>query len=92
MGNMLQKELEVYEAHRAELLASSRDKFVLVKDAQIVGVFSSEDDAIKIGYEKFGNVPFLVKQVVEMETPIAILRLGRGLHEWLLPHPSTAPV
>jgi hypothetical protein len=27
-------------------------------------------DAIADGYRRFGNVPFLVKQVVEVETPI----------------------
>ena len=33
----------------------------------VVGVFESQKDAIKVGYEKFGNEPFLVKEVLEVE-------------------------
>jgi hypothetical protein len=67
---LLKKEIKTYNAHKAELVGQSKGKFVLIKDDRIVGVFESEMDAAHQGYERFGNVPFLVKQVVEVEVPL----------------------
>ena len=69
MPTQLDRELETYAAHKVELLASDRDKFVLIKDDQICGTFDTQMDAIRDGYRRFGDVPFLVKQVVEVEMP-----------------------
>jgi hypothetical protein len=48
-------------------------KFVLIKDDAIVGTFETFNDAVNRGYEEFGNVPFLVKEIVEIETPIELV-------------------
>jgi len=69
MPNLLKKELEIYEAQKAELLGRSKGKFVLIKGEEVIDIFDTEIDAIRQGYERFGNVPFLVKQIVELETP-----------------------
>ncbi len=69
MLEMLKKELEVYEAQKSELIAKSKGKFVLIKDDKVIDVFDSEIDAIHQGYELYENTPFLVKQIVEIETP-----------------------
>ena len=69
MVQVLEHELRTYEANREQLLGTSNGKYVLIKGDQIVGIFDSNLDAIRQGYEKFGNVPFLVKQVLEVETP-----------------------
>lgn len=69
MVEMLKKELEVYEAQKNELISKSKGKFVLIKDNQVIDVFYSEIDAINRGYELYENAPFLVKQIVEIETP-----------------------
>jgi hypothetical protein len=66
----LSKELRTYSAHKSELLRRARGKYVLIKGSRIVGTFESELDAAHQGYEQFGNVPFLVKQVVEVEVPL----------------------
>jgi hypothetical protein len=66
----LQKELRTYVAHKSELLRRARGKYVLIKGSRVVGTFDSELDAAHQGYERFGNVPFLVKQVVEVEVPL----------------------
>ena len=66
---ILDEELKTYETHREELLGRAKGKFVLVKDDRIVDVFESLQDALKRGYEEYGNEPFLVKQVVEVEVP-----------------------
>lgn len=69
MSELLEVELKTYEAHRDELLGSNSGKFVLIKGEQVVSVFDTEVDAIRAGYERFGNVPFLVKQVMQVELP-----------------------
>ncbi|MEA3282155.1 MAG: hypothetical protein U9Q68_06275 [Euryarchaeota archaeon] len=69
MADLLKKELQTYEARKAELIGTYRGKFALIKDADVLGVFDTKLDAIRQGYERFGRVPFLVKQIVEIETP-----------------------
>jgi hypothetical protein len=69
MSQHLQTELKTYERHRDELLGKSEGKYVLVHSTEIAGVFDSKQDAIEQGYERFGNVPFLVKQILKVETP-----------------------
>ena len=67
---MLEKELEVYQANKAQLVEQFEGRFVLVKDDQIVDVFETRLDAIRQGYKRFGNTPFLVKQIVDVEIPL----------------------
>ena len=67
---LLEKELATYESEKQKLLGTTEGKFVLIKDGDVVGVFDSFAEGVKAGYEKFGNTPFLVKQVVAVETPI----------------------
>jgi hypothetical protein len=69
-GNPLLSELETFERHKAELLGSDEGKYVLIKGSEVIGVFESSMDAVGQGYERFGNVPFLVKQIVEVELPL----------------------
>jgi hypothetical protein len=69
MSDLLTAELETYERHRQELLGKAEGKYALVYRDQVAGVFDTEKDAIDQGYERFGNVPFLVKQIVKVETP-----------------------
>ncbi|MEK6371899.1 MAG: hypothetical protein AABO58_04310 [Acidobacteriota bacterium] len=62
----LEKELETYHAKLSELIAEE-GKFVLIQGDEVAGVFTSAEDAIKIGYEKFKLSPFLVKQIQSVE-------------------------
>lgn len=65
----LERELKTYEGHREELLGQSSGRFALIHGDEIVDVFDAKPDAISAGYKKFGNEPFLVKQIVAVETP-----------------------
>jgi len=67
----LDRELATYEANREKLLARASGKFVLIKGDQVVDEFESIGDALKVGYERFGNSPFLVKQVLDVEIPLS---------------------
>jgi hypothetical protein len=69
MTQILGVEIKTYEQHRDTLLGTSEGKFVLIRGNQVGGIFDSKMDAIAAGYQQFGNVPFLVKQIVKIETP-----------------------
>jgi len=64
---MLEKEIETYYKNKEELLNQDRGKYVLIKNGNVIGTFDSEKDAIKIGIDKFGNIPFLVKKIETIE-------------------------
>lgn len=70
MEQILERELNTYEKQREQLLANHEGMFVLIHADEAVGVFESQADAIAQGYERFGNVPFLVRQIVRVETPV----------------------
>jgi hypothetical protein len=69
MLEILKRELQTYEASKSGLIGKSKGKFVLIKDNQVVDVFDTKIDGIRQGYERFGNVPFLVKEIVELDIP-----------------------
>jgi len=70
--DLLMKEIETYQAHKSELLAKWNGMFVLIKDDQVIGVFDTKMDAVRQGYERLGDVPFLVKQIREIDEPLRI--------------------
>ena len=59
----LVEELNTYEGNKETLLRESNGKFVLIKGNTIIGVYDTQNDAVKIGIDKFGNTPFLVKKI-----------------------------
>jgi hypothetical protein len=63
----LEKELETFNSRLAELKAQHEGEFVLIHGEEIVDFFTSYDDAIKAGYNRFGLQPFLVKQIQMIE-------------------------
>ncbi len=69
MPQVLETELKTYEQHRDNLLGTAEGKFVLIQNDQVIGIYDSKMDAISQGYRQFGNVPFLVKQIVKVEVP-----------------------
>ena len=70
MTQLLDSELRTYEHNRDQLLGSSEGKFVLIHGDRVVGIYDSKMDAIAAGYQQFGNVPFLVKQILKVEPPL----------------------
>jgi hypothetical protein len=69
MPTLLDIEWETFELHREELVGRSEGKFALIHGDQVLGVFDSQQDAITQGYERLGNVPFLVKQILRFDVP-----------------------
>ncbi len=70
----LEKELETYK-NRLPEFKGSEGKFVLIHGDQVVGTFTSYEDAIKEGYAKFKLQPFLVKQIQTIEQVQCVTRL-----------------
>lgn len=61
---MLEKELEVFNDVRNNLIAENPSGgYVVIKGDEVLGVWLSRVDALKQGIEKYGNVPFLVKNI-----------------------------
>ncbi len=67
---LLDTEVQTYERHREELLGAAEGKFVLIHGSDVAGTYDSKVDAIAEGYRRFGNVPFLVKHILEVEVPL----------------------
>jgi hypothetical protein len=65
----LARELDTFEEHRQELMGRAAGKYALVRGDQVAAEFDTEGDAIAEGYRRFGNVPFLVKQIEPMDIP-----------------------
>ena len=65
-GVALQQDLDFYHEKLPEW-GEHEGKYSLIHDRQLVDFYSSYDDAIKVGYSKFGLKPFLVKQVHALE-------------------------
>jgi len=62
-----EEELKFFESKRMEWLEKYRDKYVLIKGKELIDVFATLEDAYKEGIKRFGNKPFFIKQVVEVE-------------------------
>ena len=63
----LAHEYQVFKEHRTELLTRGEGKYALIKGDAIVDVFTSYEDALKKGLAQFGNVPFLIKEILREE-------------------------
>jgi hypothetical protein len=76
---MLEKELKYFEDHKEELLKHYENQFVLIKDDQLIGAFTTEAEAYAAGIQKFGNQPFLIKRVTRDEEIVHFPALTLGL-------------
>jgi len=77
--NPLQTELEYFQKHKQEYLKLYKGQFVLIKGEVFAGTFTTEAEAYKAGLEKFGNEPFLIKQVLDEDETISYPALTTGV-------------
>lgn len=76
MTTELQQELATYERSIGDW-SEHTGKFVLIKGEDVVGFYSTYEDAITEGYNRFQLKPFLVKQVSMIEQACFITPLMR---------------
>ncbi len=69
--NPLQTELEYFQKHKPEYLKLYKGQFVLIKGEEFAGAFTTEAEAYKAGLERFGNEPFLIKQVLDTDQTVS---------------------
>jgi hypothetical protein len=67
---MLEQESKTYEEKLPELLKSDTGKFVLIKNENIIGVYTAIDDALNYGYEKYKEQPFFVREILPFQQPL----------------------
>lgn len=72
-ADLLDASLATFEEHRDELVRIASGKFVLIHGTDIAGVFDNDEEALAQGYESFGNVPFLVKEITETDVPVSMM-------------------
>jgi hypothetical protein len=72
------QERAAYGRCKPALLASAEGKFVVIKGDEMLGPFDGYGAALADGYERFGAVPFLVKQVLAVEPVVTITRVLTG--------------
>lgn len=76
---ILERELKFYESKKAEWLQRCPGLFVVIKGEELLGTFRTFDEAFEAGLEKWGNQPFLIKQVEETEPTVQHPALSVGL-------------
>lgn len=70
----LERELETYRRHLSQW-AGSEGKYVLIKQDEVVDMFSSYEDALREGYRKFQLEPFMVKQIRTLQQAQFVSRM-----------------
>lgn len=63
MSALLEEEYKVYRNRREEFIRSHCNKFVLIKNKEVVDFFCSYEKALVEGLNRFGNVPFFIREV-----------------------------
>lgn len=58
----LETEIATYKKLLPTLLAE-QGRFALIFDGELLGTFTSYEDALKAGYDRCGIKPFLVKRI-----------------------------
>lgn len=76
--DVLKTELETFENNREKLL-ENEGQYALIYGTKVIGMYKDESDAVTEGYKQFGNVPFLVKLVAQVESPLNFVNNNLGI-------------
>ncbi len=68
----LAQEIATYFDYLPQLMRERPGQFVLIKGAEVLGTFPDRSVALRAGYLRFGIVPFLVRQITDLE-PVVYL-------------------
>jgi len=75
----LQEELDYFAARKDALLQTNKGQYALIKGSELVGTFTTFEEAYEKGIQTFGNVAFLIKLIVDKEPVEQIPALTYGL-------------
>jgi len=85
MVEALTTEQAFFEEHRKEWNLHHRGKFALVRGRELRDIFDTPDAAYAVGIATWGNVPFLIKQILDTDPIEQIPVLAYGLVNGHLP-------
>lgn len=63
MNTSLDRQIEVYEGMLESLQAKHYAKWVVIHGEQFIGAFDRIEDAARVASSKFGEDPYLLRQV-----------------------------
>lgn len=75
----IKRELDYFEKVKAELLKTHKGQVALIKSEELVGTFTTLDEAYREGIKRFGREPFLIKPIVEVQEEQRIPALSAHL-------------
>lgn len=67
--SLLDEELAFFKEKLRDMVEQNEGRFALIKGHSLAGAYSHQGEAIQKGYEMFGDVPFLVKEIARAESP-----------------------
>ena len=73
----LEREVETYRRRLPELL-SNEGKFVVIYGDDIVGIRDTLENALDLGYDRFGNEAFLAREITKKEKILYTTRVLRS--------------
>jgi len=76
---MLDQERKFYDDNVAEWSKTKAGRFVAIKDAGVVGIFNTQDEALAASVARFGMTSVLIRRIGERESTVSIPALTLGL-------------
>ena len=74
------EEMRAYEERKADLLKLCEGKYAVFKGSEYLGVFDDPIAAYRAALSKWGNVLFMIRQVLSQEPVHHFPSLHLGLH------------
>jgi hypothetical protein len=68
------QEIRTFEDRLPEWLAHDVGRFALIKGQKALGPYDTQNDAIAIGYQTYGNASFFVREVLPFERQATFTR------------------
>ena len=78
-GVTIEQELEYFKEQLPSLLDKHEGKIVLIKNREIIGIYPSNQEALREGARLFGLGGFLAKPIQEQEQEVSIPALLLGI-------------
>ena len=72
----LTQEVEHYEAIKPTLWPAHDGEYVVIKNREVLGIFATHDEAYVAGLQAFGNVPMLVRKILEKQPVIMLFSIS----------------
>jgi len=74
----LKEELGYFVSVKEELLKHYKGQFALIKGKELIGTYTTWEEAFNNGIKQLGNVPFLIRQVQEKDEVVQFPALAVG--------------